>query len=326
MGKVALITGITGQDGSYLAEYLVSIGYEVHGIVRRAAIEDTTHRLYRIAHLGDKVHLHAGSLESYPSLFNVLQKVKPDECYHLASQSFVSYSFEDEFSTMNTNVNGTHFLLAAIHQAVPTCKFYFAGSSEMFGKVEEIPQSEKTKFHPRSVYGITKVVGYELTRNYRETNKMFACTGILFNHESPRRGFEFVTRKITSSAAKIKLGMSKELRLGNIEAKRDWGYAGDYVEVMHKMLQHSVAEDFVIGTGETHTVREFIEIAFKTLNLNFEEYLVIDPRFYRPSETEILIANPTKAKTELNWKPKVKFEELVHMMVKADYEHFSKLK
>ncbi|MFN8370757.1 MAG: GDP-mannose 4,6-dehydratase [Bacteriovoracaceae bacterium] len=326
MGKVALITGITGQDGSYLAEYLVNIGYEVHGIVRHAAIEDATHRLYKISHILDKIHLHSGSLESYASLFNVLQKIKPDECYHLASQSFVSYSFEDEFSTMNSNVNGTHYLLSALHQVVPNCKFYFAGSSEMFGKAEEFPQNEKTKFHPRSVYGITKVVGYELTRNYRESNKMFACTGILFNHESPRRGFEFVTRKITSSAAKIKLGMSKELRLGNIEAKRDWGYAGDYVQVMHKMLQHSVAEDFVIGSGESHTVREFIEIAFKALNLNFEEYLVIDPRFYRPSEVEVLLADPTKAKTLLNWKPKVKFEELVLMMVKADYEHFSKLK
>ncbi|PJA78246.1 MAG: GDP-mannose 4,6-dehydratase, partial [Nitrospirae bacterium CG_4_9_14_3_um_filter_51_5] len=215
----ALITGITGQDGSYLAELLLEKDYEVHGIVRRVAIEDPEHRLWRILAVKERIHLHAASLESYPSIFHVLQKVQPDECYHLAAQSFVSYSFEDEFSTMNTNINGTHYMLAALREAAPACKFYFAGSSEMFGKVEEVPQSERTRFHPRSAYGISKVAGFELTRNYREAYGMHCSSGILYNHESPRRGYEFVTRKITSHVARIKLGLAKELRLGNMDAR-----------------------------------------------------------------------------------------------------------
>ena len=324
MKKKALITGITGQDGSYLAEYLLSLGYEVHGIVRRVALEDAAHRLFRIEHIKDKIKLHAASLESFPSLFKIFQEVQPDECYHLAAQSFVSYSFEDEFSTMNSNVNGTHYILSVLQSTCPECRFYFAGSSEMFGKVHEIPQRESTLLHPRSVYGISKVAGYHLTTNYREANNMYACTGILFNHESPRRGFEFVTRKITSSAAKIKLGLQSELRLGNIEAKRDWGFAGDYVEVMHAMLNQTKPEDYVIGTGETHSVKEFLEIAFGELDLDYKKYLVIDKLFYRPAEVDILIADSSKAQKELGWKAKVSFKELVTMMVRSDLEYFTK--
>lgn len=320
MKKTALITGITGQDGSYLAEYLLGLGYEVHGIVRRMALEDPAHRLWRIRHLLDKIKLHAGSLESYPSLFKILQDLRPTECYHLAAQSFVSYSFEDEFSTMNSNVNGTHYLLSALKNTSPETRFYFAASSEMFGKVVEIPQRETTRFHPRSVYGITKVVGYDLTRNYREAHNIYACSGILFNHESPRRGFEFVTRKITSAAAKIKLGMEKEIRLGNIEAQRDWGFAGDYVKAMHAMLCQNEPKDYVVGTGETHAVKEFLEIAFGELDLNYKEFLVIDPKFYRPSEVELLIADPSLAHKELKWRPEIDFRHLVSMMVKNDYE------
>ena len=324
--KKALITGITGQDGSYLAEYLLSLGYEVHGIVRRVALEDPTHHLWRLLPFEARLHLHSGTLESFPALYKILRDVQPDECYHLAAQSFVSISFEDEFSTMQTNINGTHYLLAAIKDSYPECRFYFAGSSEMFGKVEETPQSEKTRFHPRSVYGITKVAGFELTRNYRETYGLFTCTGLLFNHESPRRGFEFVTRKITSTAARIKLGMEKELRLGNIEAQRDWGFSGEYVKMMHTMLQQDEPDDYVVGTGETHTVREFMQIVFNELNLNYEDHLDIDQRFFRPAEVEILVANPDKARKKLGWNQEVSFEELALSMVRADYDNLKKSK
>ncbi|MCX5657348.1 MAG: GDP-mannose 4,6-dehydratase, partial [Candidatus Omnitrophica bacterium] len=252
--KRALITGITGQDGSYLAELLLKKGYEVHGIVRRVALEDPGHRLWRIRHLLNKLILHPASLESYASIFSIVEKVKPDECYHLAAQSFVSYSFEDEFSTINTNINGTHFVLSAIKEKVPECRFYFAASSEMFGLAAETPQNENTRFHPRSPYGISKVAGFDLTRNYREAYNLFACNGILFNHESSRRGFEFVTRKITNAVAEIKFGLAKELKLGNLDAKRDWGFAGDYCEAMYLMLQQDRPDDYVIATGETHTV------------------------------------------------------------------------
>ena len=322
--KKALITGITGQDGSYLAEHLLSLGYEVHGIVRRVALEDPTHHLWRLLPIADRLNFHSGTLESFPALYKIMRDVQPDECYHLASQSFVSISFEDEFSTMQTNINGTHYLLAAIKDTSPECRFYFAGSSEMFGKVEETPQRETTRFHPRSVYGITKVAGFELTRNYREAYDLFTCTGILFNHESPRRGYEFVTRKISSTAARIKLGLEKELRLGNIDAKRDWGFSGEYVRMMHSMLQQDNPDDYVIGTGETHSVREFMQIVFEELKLNYEDYLVIDPRFYRPAEVEILVADPSKAREKLGWEPKVTFEELALSMVRSDYESLSK--
>ena len=322
MKKKALITGITGQDGSYLAEYLLSLGYEVHGIVRRIALEGPNQRLWRIHNILDQLILHSGSLESFPSLYSILQEVMPDECYHLASQSFVSIAFEDEFSTMNTNVNGTHYLLSALHKVCPECRLYFAGSSEMFGKVEEIPQKETTRFHPRSVYGISKVAAFELVRNYRESYKMFACTGILFNHESPRRGFEFVTRKITSSVAKIKLGLAKNLSLGNIESQRDWGFAGDYVRAMHAMLNIDEPEDLVVGTGITHSVKEFLEIAFDEVGLDYQKYVEIDPRFYRPTEKHILVADPTKAKNMLKWEPSVPFSEIVQQMVRHDLDYF----
>jgi GDPmannose 4,6-dehydratase len=318
--KKALITGITGQDGSYLAELLLEKGYDVHGIVRRVAIEDTEHRLGRIKHLIKDVHLHPASLESYPSLFNVVRAVQPDECYHLAAQSFVSYSFEDEFSTFNTNINGTHYMLSSIKQVVPECRFYFAGSSEMFGKVEEVPQNEKTRFHPRSAYGITKVAGYELTRNYREAYGLQAATGILYNHESPRRGFEFVTRKITSTVARIKKGKAKELRLGNMDAKRDWGYAKEYVNAMWMILQAEKPRDFVIATGETHTVREFVETAFSHVGLNWQDHVKIDPVLFRPAEVDILLGNPILAQNELGWKAQITFKGLVETMIDADME------
>ena len=254
----ALITGISGQDGSYLAELLLEKGYEVHGIIRRVALEDETHRLWRLRNIKKNIILHSGSLESFPSLAKIINKVQPVEIYHLAAQSYVANSFEDEFSTLNTNINGTHYVLASLKEFAPNSKFYFAGSSEMFGKTVETPQNEKTKFYPRSAYGISKVTGYELTRNYREAYNIFACTGILFNHESPRRGFEFVTRKISLAAAKIKNNLQKELRLGNIKAKRDWGHAKDYVKAMWLMLQQGKASDFVIGSGEQHSVEDFL--------------------------------------------------------------------
>ncbi|MBE0643872.1 MAG: GDP-mannose 4,6-dehydratase [Bacteroidetes bacterium] len=316
--KKALITGITGQDGSYLAELLLEKGYEVHGIVRRVAIEAPEQRLGRIRHLQKDIQLHPASLESYPSLFKVVRDVAPDECYHLAAQSFVSYSFEDEFSTFNTNINGTHYLLSSIKENAPECRFYFAGSSEMFGKVRETPQNEDTPFHPRSAYGITKVAGFDLTRNYREAYGIRAASGILYNHESPRRGYEFVTRKITSTVARIKQGKASELRLGNLDAKRDWGYAKEYVEAMWLILQQDQPKDYVIATGITHSVRDFVQRAFEHVNLNYEDYTVVDPQFYRPAEVELLLGDPSRAKTDLGWVPETSFAELVQMMVDAD--------
>ena len=324
--KKALITGITGQDGSYLAELLLEKGYEVHGIVRRVALEDPEHRLWRIRHILDRLNLHSASLESYASIFNVVEKVKPDETYHLAAQSFVSYSFEDEFSTINTNINGTHFILSAIKQRAPKCKFYFAASSEMFGLTKESPQKEDAVFHPRSPYGISKVAGFHLTKNYREAYDLFASNGILFNHESPRRGFEFVTRKITNIVAEIKLGLAKELRLGNLEAKRDWGFAGEYVQAMWLMLQQDKPDDYVIATGKTHSVKEFVESAFTYVGLNWKDYVVIDETLYRPSEIYELKGDYSKAKQKLNWQPRVNFEELVKMMVEADLERLKNYK
>jgi GDPmannose 4,6-dehydratase len=319
--KRALITGITGQDGSYLAEFLIEKGYEVHGMVRRVALEDPAHRLWRLKHVEDKLTLHAASLESYASIFNVIEKVQPDECYHLAAQSFVSYSFEDAFSTINANINGTLFVLSAIQEKAPNCRFYFAASSEMFGKVKETPQNEETSFHPRSPYGISKVAGFDLTRNYRESYDLFGCNGILFNHESPRRGFEFVTRKITSTVARIKNGLENELRLGNLEAKRDWGYAGDFVKAMWLMLQQDEPDDFVIATNETHSVKEFVELAFDCADLNWEDYVVVDERFYRPAEVHLLQGDYSKGKKQLGWEPELTFQELVKLMVQADLDN-----
>ena len=324
MGKIkkALITGITGQDGSYLAEFLLKKKYKVYGIVRRVALEDETHRLWRIKHLLKKIELKSASLESYASLVKIIQKIKPDEIYHLGAQSYVSYSFEDEFSTLNTNINGTHYILSAIKDFSSKTKFYFAGSSEMFGKVQRKIQDENTRFYPRSAYGISKVAGFELTRNYRDAYNLFACTGILFNHESPRRGFEFVTRKISSSVAKIKYGKQKYLYLGNINAKRDWGHAKDYVRAMWLMLQQKKPSDFVIGTGRMNSVKDFLKIAFSMAGLNYKKYLKIDKSLLRPSEVETLRANYNKAKKNLKWKPTVNFEKLVKEMVVEDLKYF----
>ena len=318
MTKRALITGITGQDGSYLAERLLSLGYEIHGLVRRVALEDPQRRFTRIGHLLDKITLHPASLESYPSIFHVVSQHQFDECYHLAAQSFVAESFRDGFSTMNTNINGTHYMLAALRELQPKCRFYFAGSSEMFGKARETPQKETTPFHPRSPYGISKVAGFDLTRNYREAYDMFCVSGILFNHEGPRRGYEFVTRKITSTVAQIKLGLTNELRLGNLDAQRDWGHAKDYVRAIHTMLQREAPEDYVVATGETHTVREFCELAFEEVGLDYKEYVRIDERYLRPAEVDLLIGDSTKARRELSWQPEYTFGELVSEMVQAD--------
>ncbi len=319
MMKRALITGITGQDGSYLAELLLAKGYEVHGIVRRAAIEDPEHRMSRIKHILPQLRLHAGSIESFASVFQVARGAKPDECYHLAAQSFVAYSFEDEFSTLMTNINGTHHMLSAIRQLVPSCRFYFAASSEMFGNVRP-PQNENSAFRPRSAYGISKLTGYHLVRNYREAYGMFAVNGILFNHESPRRGFEFVTRKITSHAARIKKGLAQELRLGNLEAKRDWGHAKDYVWAMWLMLQADSPDDFVVGTGQSRSVREFLEVAFRHLGLDYQEYVTTDQSYYRPSEIYDLVADASKAREKLGWKNQYQFADLVKEMVENDLE------
>ncbi len=317
--KRALITGITGQDGSYLAELLLAKGYEVHGIVRRAAIEDPEHRMSRIKHILPQLRLHAGSIESFASVFQVARGAKPDECYHLAAQSFVAYSFEDEFSTLMTNINGTHHMISAIHQLVPSCRFYFAASSEMFGNANP-PQNENTPFRPRSAYGISKLTGYHLIRNYREAYEMFAVNGILFNHESPRRGFEFVTRKISSHVARIKHGLTQELRLGNLEAKRDWGHSKDYVLAMWSMLQADSPDDFVIGTGEGHSVREFLEIAFGLVGLEYQEWVIMDPMYYRPTEIYDLVADASKARETLGWKNTYQFKDLVKEMVENDLE------
>lgn len=322
--KKALITGITGQDGSYLSELLLEKGYEVHGVVRRVAIEDPEHRMWRIRHLLPKLNLHSASLESFASLFQVLARVQPDECYHLAAQSFVSYSFEDEFSTLNTNINGTHFLLASLKEVAPRCRFYFAASSEMYGKVRETPQNEMTAFHPRSAYGISKVAGFDLTRNYREAYGIHATSGILYNHESPRRGFEFVTRKISSHVAKIKLGLAKELPLGNLEAQRDWGHAQDYVRGMWLMLQQDEPDDYVIATGQTWSVQQFVEIAFGCVGLNWRDHVVVDPRFFRPAEVQLLLGDPAKAKRVLGWEPKCGFKQLVEEMVHEDLKALAK--
>jgi len=324
MKKTALITGITGQDGSYLAELLLKKGYTVHGMVRRVAAEDRSHRFWRLRHFLDKLHIHAGSLESYASIINIVTKIKPNEIYHLGAQSYIDYAFKDEFSTINTNINGTHFLLSAIKEFSPKTKFYFAGTSEMFGKVQEIPQSEKTPFYPRSVYGISKVAGFDLTRNYREAYNLFCCSGILFNHESPRRGFEFVTRKITHAVARIKFGLQKNLILGNMDAKRDWGHAKDHVEAMWLMLNQKKPIDYVVSTGKHYTVRDFAKLAFELVDLDYKKFVKVEKKLYRPSEVESLLGNCNKAKKELKWKPKYDFKKLVEDMVKADLEFVEK--
>ena len=322
MKKVALITGITGQDGSYLSELLLSKGYEVHGIVRRVALEDETHRLWRIRKILKNLNLHAGSLESYASLFNIITKIKPTEVYHLAAQSYVDYSFQDEFSTLNININGTHYLLSAVKEfATSKVRFYFAGSSEMFGRVKEVPQKENTPFNPRSSYGISKVTGFYMVKNYREAYKLHASSGILFNHESPRRGFEFVTRKITHAVAKIKKGSKEKLKLGNIKAKRDWGHAKDYVEAMWLMMQQEIPSDYVIGTGKEYSVEQFAQKAFSHVGLNYKDHIEIVDKLKRPSEVDSLLADSSKAKKLLKWEPKISFDNLVKDMVESDIEY-----
>jgi GDPmannose 4,6-dehydratase len=320
MNKRALITGITGQDGSYLAEHLLDLGYEVHGLIRRVALEQPEHRLSRLRGILDRIQLHAANLDSYASLFHVFSRQEFDECYHLAAQSFVAESFADGFSTMATNINGTHYVLAAMRELQPNCRFYFAGSSEMFGKAQETPQRETTRFHPRSPYGISKVAGFHLTMNYREAYGMFCCNGVLFNHESPRRGFEFVTRKITHGVARIKLGYASELRLGNLEAKRDWGHARDYVRAMHMMLQQPSPDDYVIATGQTHTVREFCQLAFAEAGLDYCDYVKQDLAVYRPAEVDLLIGDASKAQAVLEWHPTVGFRPLIEEMVRCDID------
>ena len=317
----ALISGISGQDGSYLAELLLKKGYEVHGIVRRVAIENQEHRLSRINHIINKIQLHYATLENYASICQIVQKVKPDEFYHLAAMSFVAVSFEDYFSTLNSNVNGTLHVLSAIKEFAPKCKMYNAASSEMFGKVQETPQSEDTKFYPRSVYGISKVTSFDLVRNFREAYGLFACSGILFNHESERRGLEFVTRKITNAVARIKLGKQDKLYLGNIESKRDWGHSKDYVEAMYLMLQQENPNDFVISTSEVHSVTEFLEEAFSYVGLNWRQYVIVSDQFKRASDVDLLVGDYSKAKRILGWEPKIKFKELVRIMVDSDLKY-----
>lgn len=314
--KVALITGITGQDGSYLAELLIEKNYEVHGIMRR----NSTFTTGRIEHIFEQVELHYGDLADSSSLQHIISSIQPDEIYNLAAQSHVKVSFDVPEYTGDVTAIGTVRLLEAIRTAAPKAKFYQASSSEMFGKVLEVPQTEKTPFYPRSPYGAAKVYSYWITKNYRESYDMFTCNGILFNHESPRRGETFVTRKITRAVAAIKMGKQKKLYLGNLDAKRDWGFAGDYVEAMWLMLQQDKADDYVVATNETHTVKEFCEKAFGHVGLNWKDYVEVSDKYYRPSEVDLLIGDPEHAKKQLNWEPKVTFEGLVKMMVDADLE------
>ncbi len=310
----ALITGITGQDGSYLADFLLEKGYTVVGMVRRSS----TITFERISHIQDDIYLEQGDLHDQSSLVDLLERYKPDEIYNLAAQSFVPTSWNQPVLTGEVTALGVTRLLEAVRLVTPNARFYQASSSEMFGKVVEVPQSESTPFYPRSPYGVAKVYGHWITVNYRESYNLFAVSGILFNHESPRRGIEFVTHKITHGVARIKLGLSDELRLGNLEARRDWGYAGDYVRAMWMMLQQDEPQDFVVGTGQTHSVREFCEIAFDYVGLDYRDYVVQDPRFYRPAEVDLLVADPTKAHTVLGWEPSIDFKGLIKMMVDAD--------
>lgn len=315
----ALITGITGQDGSYLAELLLAKGYRVIGVARRSS----TMTSERINHLLDNITVVQGDLHDQGSLLSFLEEYKPTEVYNLAAQSFVPTSWNQPALTGEITALGVTRMLEAIRFINPKIRFYQASSSEMYGKVLEVPQSEETPFYPRSPYGVAKVYGHWITVNYRESFNMFAVSGILFNHESPRRGLEFVTRKIADGAARIKLGLAKELRLGNLEAQRDWGFAGDYVEAMWRMLQLDEPDNFVIGTGETHAVREFCEIAFAHVDLDYKEFVVQDERFYRPAEVDLLISDPSKARSILGWEPSISFKELVTMMVDADLKRLN---
>jgi GDPmannose 4,6-dehydratase len=320
--KTALITGITGQDGSYLAEHLLDKGYRVVGVVRRSS----TTPYERIAHLVDRIELVSADLLDQTSLTDVVQATAPDEIYNLAAQSFVQTSWNQPVLTGEFTALGVTRMLDALRKAAPTARFYQASSSEQFGKVVETPQRESTPFYPRSPYGVAKVYGHWITVNYRESFGLYAVSGILFNHESPRRGLEFVTRKISDGVARIKLGLQHDLRLGNLDARRDWGFAGDYVDAMWRMLQQEEPDDYVIGTGETYSVREFCEAAFGAVELDYRDYVVQDERFFRPAEVDLLVADPSKARTQLGWTPKVDFRQLVAMMVEADLERYRRAK
>lgn len=318
--KRALITGITGQDGSYLAELLLAKGYEVHGLVRRVALESPAFHFSRLTKIMDRLVLHSGSIDSFASVFSIMGKVALDECYHLAAQSFVGENFCDGFSTINTNINGTHYLLESIRQLQPKCRFYFAGSSEMFGRTSQSPQNEQTRFCPRSPYGLSKVAGFELTRNYREIYGLFCTSGILYNHESPRRGLEFVTRKISSSVARIFLGLEDTLELGILTARRDWGFAPEYVEAMHLMMTADQPDDYVIATGKTHSVQDFCDTAFAAVGLEGRKYLKISDNLKRAPEDSLLVGDSSKAFKHLGWQSKCGFEALVKLMVNADVQ------
>jgi GDPmannose 4,6-dehydratase len=320
MAKTALITGITGQDGSYLAEFLLDKGYRVVGTVRRSSAPN----LWRIEHLLDRIDLRPADLLDQLSIVRLIDEVQPDELYNLAAMSFVPASWDTPLLTGEFNSQGVTRVLEAIRQVKPDTRFYQASSSEMYGKVRAVPQSEDTPFHPRSPYGVSKVFGHYITMNYRESYGMFACSGILFNHESPRRGLEFVTRKVTDGVARIKLGLADSLPLGNLDARRDWGFAGDYVKAMWLMLQQASADDFVVATGETHPVRELVEVAFEHVGLDWQKHVKVDPRFLRPAEVDLLIGDPTKARTQLGWKQEVDFPALVKMMVDADVARLEK--
>jgi len=320
MSRKALITGITGQDGSYLAELLLGKGYEVYGLVRRAATPSTE----RINHILDRLTLITGEMTDQTSLIDAVEKSQADEVYNLAAQSFVGDSWTVPVSTGDVDGLGVTRILEAVRRVKPEARFYQAATSEMYGKVHEVPQTESTPFHPRSPYGVAKVYGFFITQNYRESYGMYAANGILFNHESPRRGLEFVTRKITDRVARIKLGHADNLHLGNLESQRDWGFAGDYVEGMWRILQAAGPDDYVLATGETHSVREFCEVAFSHVGLDYQDHVVVDPQFVRPAEVELLLGSPAKAKEKLGWVPEVSFRELVEMMVDADVERLSR--
>jgi len=325
MKKKAIITGINGQDGSYLAELLLSKGYEVHGLVRQDALSDSGRRLNNILHLLDKITLHVGSAVNQPFIEKLVSDVQPNEFYHLAANSFVSYALDAEPAILEYNFNSTHYILSSIHNKCPTCRFYFAGSSEMFGEASVAPQNDQTPFNPRSIYGISKMAGAILSKNYRRTHGLFTCNGILYNHESPRRGLSFVTRKITSMVAKIACGQLVHLELGNLDAKRDWGYAPEYVNAMWLMLNQVEPNDYVIATGTLHSVREIVECAFSCVNLEYQNYVKVNPAFVRPNETVPLVGNASKANTELGWFPKKNIFTVIEEMVKNDIQQLKQV-
>ncbi|DAB29052.1 MAG TPA: GDP-mannose 4,6-dehydratase [Sulfurimonas sp. UBA12504] len=315
--KVALITGITGQDGSYLAEFLLQKGYTVHGIIRRESFEDDE-KLMNIKHIKDDLVLHEGSLNDHLTIYKIFSQVRPDECYHLSASSFVNYSFQDEFQTMANNFNSTHYLLSTIKEIQKGCRFFFAGSSEMFGEPSESPQNESTPFNPKSIYGISKVSSHYLLKNYREKENIFASTGIMYNHESARRGNQFVTKKIISSALKIKLGLQEKLYLGNLDVQRDWGYAPDYAKAMWMILQADQADDFIMATGHLHSVRDFLKLTFSSLDLDYKEFVAVDPKFFRASEHLPLCGNPMKIHQTIGWENKKNIEEIIQEMITVE--------